>query len=221
MKPRNKPITRVQQNLLATSERRLLNWLCARLPQFVVPDHLTTLSLVGAAVIFAGYAASAIDPRWLLAAIAGFFIHWFGDSLDGSLARYRGIERPRFGYFIDHSADALGTLLIVVGIGVSPYVRLDVSLLALAGYYLLSIHAFLAVRVVGELKLSYAAAGPTELRLVLIVMTLAMFAIGRPVPSYGPFSIFDLAMGSAGLLLIAIFVVQTGTMARRILREGE
>lgn len=221
MKPKVKPIARIQENLLARSERRLLTWLCARLPQSVMPDHLTVLALVGAVLIFAGYAASVADSRWLLVAIGAFFIHWFGDSLDGSLARFRDIERPRFGYFIDHSADALGTMLIVVGIGLSPYVRLDVSLLALAGYFLLSIHAFLAARVVGELKLSYVAAGPTELRLILIAMTLAMFTLGEPVPSYGPLSVFDIAFGSAGVFLIAIFIVQTGVTARRIMREGE
>ena len=187
MKPNVKPIARIQQNVLARSERRLLTWLCGK----------------------------------LLLAISGYFIHWFGDSLDGSLARFREIERPRFGYFVDHSADALGTMMIVLGIGLSPYVRLDVALLALAGYYLLSIHAFLAVRVVGELKLSYVAAGPTELRLILIAMSLTMFGVRMPRPVYGPFSAFDIAMGVAGLAMIAIFVVQTGIVARRILREGE
>lgn len=221
MKPQIKPIARVQENLLAKSERRLLNWLCGKLPGRVMPDHLTALALVGAAIIFAGYVASATDPRWLLVAIAGYFIHWFGDSLDGSLARFRSIERPRFGYFVDHSADALGTLLIVAGIGLSPYVRLDVALLALAGYYLMSIHAFLAARVVGELKLSYVAAGPTELRLVLIAMTLAMFGLGRPADGQGAWSAFDLAFGLAAVVLIAIFIFQTGKVARRILREGE
>lgn len=221
MKPKIKPIARVQENLLAKSERRLLNWLCRKLPSKVMPDHLTVLALVGAMIICAGYVASATDPRWLLVAIGGYFIHWFGDSLDGSLARYRDIERPRFGYFVDHSADALGTMMIVTGIGLSPYVRLDVSLVALAGYYLLSIHAFLAARVVGELKLSYVAAGPTELRLILIAMTLAMLAAGIPEPIYRSLSVFDIAIGLAGLLMIAIFVVQTGLMARRILREGE
>ena len=221
MKPKVKPIARIQQNVLARSERRLLTWLCGKLPAWVMPDHLTTLALVGAGVIFAGYAASAADPRWLLLAIAGYFIHWFGDSLDGSLARFRDIERPRFGYFVDHSADALGTMMIVLGIGLSPFVRLDVALLALAGYFLLSIHAFLAVRVVGELKLSYVAAGPTELRLVLIAMSLAMLGVGVPRPVYAAFSAFDIAMGLAGLAMIAIFAVQTGIVARRILREGE
>jgi phosphatidylglycerophosphate synthase len=221
LKPKIKPIARIQQNVLARSERRLLTWLCGKLPAWVMPDHLTSLALFGAVLIFAGYAAGGSDPRWLLVAIAGYFIHWFGDSLDGSLARFRDIERPRFGYFVDHSADALGTMMIVLGIGLSPYVRVDVALLALAGYYLLSIHAFLAARVVGELKLSYVAAGPTELRLILIAMTLAMLGVGEPQPVYGPFSAFDIAMGLAGLAMIAIFVVQTIIVARRILREGE
>ena len=221
MKPDVKPIDRIQENVLARSERRLLNWLCGKLPARVMPDHLTTLALVGAMVIFAGYAASNADPRWLLVSVAGYFIHWFGDSLDGSLARFRQIERPRFGYFVDHSSDALGTMMIAVGLGLSPYIRLDVSLVALAGYYLLSVHAFLAARVVGELKLSYVAAGPTEIRLLLIAMSLAMLGAGPLRPILGPLSAFDIAVGSAGLIMIAIFVVQTFIVARRILREGE
>ncbi len=159
-----KPLERIQQNLLARSERRLINAICPRLPAWVKPDHLTALGLFGALLIGAGYWASKVDHRWLWLSIGAYFIHWFGDSLDGSLARFRKIERPRFGYFIDHSTDALGTLMIVGGLGLSPYIKLDVALVALAGYYLLSIHAFLAARVVGEMKLSYVAAGPTELR---------------------------------------------------------
>lgn len=199
----------------------MLTWLCSRLPGWVKPDQLTTLGLVGAAMVLAGYAASGVDRGWLWLAIAGFLIHWFGDSLDGSLARYRQIERPRFGYFIDHSADGLGNLMIVGGLGLSPFVRLDVSLLALAGYYLMSIHAFLAVRVLGELRLSYVAAGPTELRLALIGMTLLMFFYGGRTPRIGPFSAFDFAVALVAGVLIILFVVQTITTGRRIAEQGE
>lgn len=185
------------------------------------PDQLTTLGLVGAAMVLAGYAASGLDRRWLWLAIAGFFVHWFGDSLDGSLARFRQIERPRFGYFIDHSADGLGNLMIVGGLGLSPFIRLDVSLLALAGYYLLSIHAFLAVRILGELRLSYAAAGPTELRLALIAMTLLMFFYGGEAPRIGHLSAFDAAVGLVAAVLIVLFVYQTITTGRRIAEQGE
>ncbi len=216
-----KPVQRIQGNLLARGERRLLNWICSRLPAWVKPDQLTTLGLVGAAMVLAGYVASHGDAQWLWLAVAGYLLHWFGDSLDGSLARFRQIERPRFGYFIDHSADGLGNLMIVGGLGLSPFVRLDVALLALCGYYLLSIHAFLAVRVLGELRLSYVSAGPTELRLALIAMTLVMLSYGHEAPKLTDLSAFDLVVGLVAVVLILLFAVQTATTARRIAREGE
>ncbi len=136
--------------------------------------------------------------------------------MDGSLARYRQIERPSFGYFLDHSCDGLATLLILAGLGLSPFVRFDVALLALTGYLLLSIHAFLSARVLDELKLSYVAAGPTELRLILIVFTLAMFIAGRGPSVMSSFSTYDVAAAIAGMALITLFIVQTVFTARRI-----
>jgi phosphatidylglycerophosphate synthase len=215
------PIKRIQENVLARQERRLLNWICPRLPQWVTPDQLTFLALVAAGVVFAGYALSAYDRNWLWASVIGYVVHWFGDSLDGSLARYRSIERPRYGYFIDHSADVLGALLILTGLGVSPYIRLDVALVALAGYYMLAAHAFLSAKVVGELKLSHVAAGPTELRLILIGLTVAMYVLGQSGPRFESLSVFDAFVGAVGALLIILFIVQTLAMAKRLTREGE
>ena len=215
------PITRIQENLLARQERRLLNWICPRLPRWVTPDQLTLLALIAAVVIFAGYALSALDRNWLWISVAGYAVHWFGDSLDGSLARYRSIERPRYGYFIDHSADVLGALLILTGLGVSPYIRLDVALIALAGYYMLAAHAFLSARVVGEMKLSAIAAGPTELRLILVGLTVCMYVFGQSGPRFGSLGIFDAFVGAVATILILLFIVQTLSMARRLLREGE
>ena len=215
------PITRIQENVLARQERRLLNWICPRLPRWVTPDQLTSLALIAAAFIFAGYALSAYDRNWLWISVAGYVVHWFGDSLDGSLARYRSIERPRYGYFIDHSADVLGALLILTGLGVSPYIRLDVALVALAGYYMLAAHAFLSARVVGEMKLSAIAAGPTELRLILIGLTVAMYVLGQSGPRFESLSVFDAFVGAVGTILILLFIVQTVAMARRLIREGE
>src|SRR5688572_11914557 len=105
------PLRRIQGNLLAVQERRLLTWICQRLPAWVTPDQLTVLALLGAVAVFAGYAGSNFDRNWLWLPVAGYIVHWFGDSLDGSLARFRAIERPRYGYFVDHSADVLGALL--------------------------------------------------------------------------------------------------------------
>ena len=213
------PINRVQQNLLARAERRLLNAICARLPGWVSPDMLTVTGLAGAFLVFAGYVGSNLDTNWLWIAIAGYFVHWFGDSTDGSLARYRKIERPRYGYFLDHSCDGLATTLVVAGIGLSPYVTLEVALVALAGYLLLSIHAFLSVRVLGELKLSYLNAGPTELRLVLIALTLAMIGFGTGPGLFGRVNGFDVFVGTVGIALIVIFTVQTVLTSRRLARE--
>ena len=210
------PVARIQQNLLARSERRLLTWMCGRMPAWVRPDLLTSIGMFGAVIIFAGYVASNYDPDWLWVAVGGYAVQWFGDSMDGSLARFRSIERPRFGYFIDHSCDGLATLLIMAGIGLSPYVRLDVSLVALTGYLLLAIHAFLAARVLNELKLSYVAFGPTELRLVLIAMTLAMWTLGPGPALLGALSGFDLLVGTAGVVLILLFVIQTLATAGRL-----
>lgn len=209
-------LSRIQENWLAARERRLLNWLCSRMPPWVTPDRLTLLGMVGAFMIFVGYVASGLAASWLLLAIAGYVVQWFGDSMDGSIARYRHIERPSYGYFIDHSCDGLATLLILAGIGLSPFVTMDVALVALAGYLLLSIHAYLSARVLGEFKLSYLAAGPTELRLMLIALTVMMMALGSGPGIFGALSGFDVFVGAAGMILILLFIIQTIITGRRL-----
>lgn len=213
------PIERIQENMIARIERRILNRLCAVLPGWVTPDMLTFIGMFGAVLVFAGYLASNLDAGWLWMSIGGYVVHWFGDSLDGSLARFRRIERPRYGYFLDHSCDGFATMLVVVGIGLSSHVEMEVALIALVGYLLMSIHAFLSVRVLGELRLSYLNAGPTELRLVLIGMTVAMLIAGPEHPIIWALNVFDLFVGSVGLLLIVLFVVQTASTARRLAKE--
>ena len=214
------PVSRIQENLLASSERRLLNWLCSRMPPWVKPDLLTATGVIGAIVVFVGYMASTFTTGWLWMAVAGYVIQWFGDSMDGSLARYRRIERPSFGYFIDHSCDGIATVLILIGIGLSPFVQIEVALIALVGYLLLCIHAFLAARVLGELRLSFVAAGPTELRLFLIGLTIAMIVVGPQPTFFDGLSIFDLLIGGVGIGLSVLFVTYTVVIARRLAAEA-
>lgn len=211
---------RIQENVLAIHERRLLNWLCARMPSWVTPDLLTAMGVIGATLTFAGYAASNLSDGWLWLAIAGYVIQWFGDSMDGSLARWRKIERPSYGYFIDHSCDGLTTALIVWGIGTTPYVTMDVVMIALVGYLLLSIHAYLSARVLGEFKLSYLAAGPTELRFLLIGLTIAMMVLGSGPGLFGAISGFDIFVGAIGVVLMTLFVIQTLVTGRRLALEA-
>jgi phosphatidylglycerophosphate synthase len=223
LKPPNpaaaEPVQRIQQNLLAAPERRLLTWLCSIMPAWVTPDKLTSLGVFGAVLTFVGYAASGFGDLWLWLAIVGYVFQWFGDSLDGSLARYRRIERPGYGYFIDHSCDGIVTLLILGGMGLSPFVRVDLAMFAVVGYLLLSIHAYLAARVMGEFKLSYGLAGPTELRFLLIGMTIAMMLsdpIQRPA-----FSGFDLIVGGMGTLFVILFIAQTLSAGRRLAKAEQ
>lgn len=209
-------VNRIQQNLLSRAERRLLNWLCARLPRWVTPDMLTSLALAAAATIGAAYALSNASPNWLWLAVAGYFVHWFGDSLDGSLARFRRIERPRYGYFIDHSCDGLAVLMILGGMGASPYVRVDIGLFALTSYLLLAVNTFLIAKVMGDFHLSHLGGGPTELRVILIALTVTMFAAGRDTEVVPGFSGFDLFVGGFATLLLAVFLAQTWRIGRKL-----
>lgn len=211
-----KPATRIQRNILANGERRLLNWLCARLPMWLTPDRLTAIGFGGALMVAAGYMLAWQSPAWLALSVAGYVVNWFGDSLDGSIARFRQIERPTYGYFVDHSVDALATIAIVGGIGTSPYMRFDIALLAAIGYLLLSIHTFLAARVMGEFRLSYMAGGPTELRLMLIAMTLTMPLVGPATVAGTPFSAFDLFALFITSILVMLFLSQSRTTARAL-----
>lgn len=215
---RIQPVARIQENFLATAERRLLTWLCSRMPAWVKPDLLTALGLIGATLIFAGYVTSLLDEDWLWLCMPGYLLHWFGDSMDGSLARFRHIERPRYGYFLDHSCDGIATFLILLGIGLSPYVRLDVALIAMVGYLLLSVHAFLAVRVLGEMRLSYLNGGPTELRLILIGLTFSMLLLGDRQRDMTTVTGFDWFVGVVGTVFISLFVIQTARSVRRLAR---
>lgn len=215
-RPEPAALKRIQRNVLAAGERRILTWLCARLPRWVTPDGLTALGFAGSLMVLGGYALGLLDVAWFWLAVAGYVVHWFGDSLDGSLARFRAAERPAFGYFIDHSTDALANLIAMAGLGFSPFVRLDVALFTLTGYLLLSIHAFLSARVIGEVRLSYLGGGPTELRLTLIALTLCMIIVGPATLGHSGFSAYDLFIGFVGAILVALFVAQTIVTGRML-----
>lgn len=199
-------ITRVQRNVVAQRERRFLNYLCDLLPTAVQPDHLTLIGIGGAALVFASYFASRFDPAFLWLASLGYIIHWFGDSLDGSLARYRNIERPTYGYFLDHTVDALCNLLIMGGLGLTLYVRMDAALFALVGYYLVCIYVFINNHLSGIFQLSFVGFGPTELRIGLIAINTAMFFGGHVGIGDGALTIYDAILIFTGATFTFIFV---------------
>jgi archaetidylinositol phosphate synthase len=196
---------------LARFERWALPRMAAALPEWVVPDHLTLLGVLAATGIAACYALTNRNEHWLWAASAGLVVHWFGDSLDGTLARVRKIERPRYGYYLDHLTDAYSTTAIGIGLGLSPYMLLSVGLAIVIAYLVLSINVYLETHTLGEFQFGYAWLGPTEARLILIALnTLALFRPPLPfhVGVVGA-TLFDvlgalLAAGMAVLLLIRV-----------------
>jgi phosphatidylglycerophosphate synthase len=171
-------VRRVHRSLTAAAEKKLLVRMASAMPAWVSPDRLTALGASGAAVVFAGYLLSSRDPAFLWLANLGLLIHWFGDSLDGTLARVRGMERPKLGFLMDQSVDVAGDILILAGLGLSPFARLDVALLALAGYHALTIHSLVWQAVAGEHRISGALFGPTELRLALFAINAALWWAG-------------------------------------------
>ena len=125
--PQQATVSRVHRSWLAHHERQMLTWLASRLPASVTSDHLTLLGVAGSLICGLAYIACWRSPAMLWLTGAGLVLNWFGDSLDGSLARFRGLERPRYGFFVDHSLDLVSQMLIFFGLGLSPYMRFDVA----------------------------------------------------------------------------------------------
>src|SRR3954468_7285106 len=166
--------------LLAHAESRALTWIAARLPKRVLPDHLTALGVLAAIGIAAAYVLLNGDRAWLWAASGLLVVHWLGDSLDGTLARVRKIERPTYGYYLDHLVDAIATALIGIGLGLSSYLLLATGLVIVVAYLVLSINTYLETQALGVFTLGYGRLGPTEARLRLIALNTAL-ALGAPL----------------------------------------
>jgi phosphatidylglycerophosphate synthase len=206
--------------LLAGPERRALRWIAARLPAGWAPDHLTGIGVIGALLTMLGYALSPAHPGWLWLASGGLLVNWFGDSLDGTLARVRGIERPRYGYYIDHMVDAVNTAVIGAGIGLSPYVDLPIALILVILYLCLSINVYLESSVHGQFDLGFGIFGPTEVRLLLIVANTSLFAgavwVGLAGPAVARIAnvVFVLVSAAMLFMLFARFRINLIRLAR-------
>jgi phosphatidylglycerophosphate synthase len=209
--------TRVNNILLGPLERPALEWLSKHMPSWISPDHLTAIGLAASILIFVSYWLTSLNPAYLWLASFGFLLNWFGDSLDGTLARQRKIERPLYGFFVDHAIDSLSMVLIFCGLGLSPYVRFEFALLALVGYMLLSVYTYLVTYVNGVFRISFAGLGPTEVRSLAILTNTVVFFTGNqhvqmnlPIP--GPVTVYDLTLlALAIVMLIAFIVVSTVT----------
>jgi archaetidylinositol phosphate synthase len=204
-----KPHTRVNDILLGPLERRALGWLAGKMPPWVTPDELTALGVFSAVLIMVSYYLTNYSPLFLWLASFGFVIHWFADSLDGTLARYRHEERPRYGFFVDHSVDAISESMVGIGIGLSPYVRFDFAMTALVGYLLMSVFVLIKTYVTGVFQISFSKFGPTEVRVVIILANTLIFFIGNPVvlTPLGSVGVYDLIAVAFSVVIFALFVV--------------
>jgi archaetidylinositol phosphate synthase len=193
--------------LLAKPEKRLLRWIAARLPRWILPDDLTALGVLAALAICGAYQLSNDSSAWLWVASALLIVHWLGDSLDGTLARVRGIERPRYGFYLDHLVDAVSTAAIGIGLGLSPYMLLSVGTIVVVAYLMLSINVYLESYALGRFSIGYGLIGPTEVRLILIGLNTALalhlgldFSIGHL-----NMTVFDVVgLGLAGTMIVLL-----------------
>jgi archaetidylinositol phosphate synthase len=203
---------------LARFERWALPRIAAALPRWVVPDHLTFLGVLAATWIAVAYGLSNRSEAWLWAASFGLVVHWLGDSLDGTLARVRKIERPRYGYYLDHLTDAYSTTVIGLGLGLSPYMLLSIGLAIVIAYLVLSINVYLETHAFGEFQFGYAWMGPTEARVILIALnTLALFRPPLPfhVGVVGA-TVFDILGAFLALAMAFLLIVRVVKNLRRL-----
>jgi archaetidylinositol phosphate synthase len=202
--------------LLARPEARVLEWIARRLPAWVMPDHLTALGVLAAVGIAVAYALSGAEV-WLWAASGLLVVHWLGDSLDGTLARVRRTERPKYGYYLDHLVDAIATALIGIGLGLSPHMLMLTGLVIVIAYLVLSINTYLETNTLGVFSLGYGRLGPTEARLALIGVN-TLLALGL-APELSIAGLDITALDAIGFGIAAAMLGGLGVRAARNLRE--
>ena len=207
---------RVIDTFTGPIERPVLRWMAEHMPTWVTPDFMTAVGVLGALIVAASYWLSSFNPNFLWLASFGFFVNCVGDSLDGTIARVRKIERPLYGFFIDHIVDAATEVMIILGLGLSPYVRFDLACLGLIGYLMLSVLVYLRTCVKGEFQLSYVGLGPTEARLIVMSANTLIYFIGNPLLTLLSLTmtVYDWIVVGMILLMLGIFLGSSINQAR-------
>lgn len=223
MKGNKADAVRIQTSVLNAVEKKVLVWLAERQPKWMTSDILTYIGTFGAVVIAAGYILSSQNINWLWLSSLGFVINWYGDSLDGTLARVRNHQRPIYGYYLDHTIDAINELIIVLGIGLSGLMKLDLALIILALYFMLTINVSINAHLKKEFKLTYAKMGPTELRMIMIIVNTLFILI----PGLGEFSHAFLLFGHPVVFMamdyvaVVILLLLTMIYLTTIVKDGK
>jgi archaetidylinositol phosphate synthase len=197
---------RVHKSLTAEVEKRVLVWMANRTPDTITSDHLTALGFVAQLLAGAAYALAAWHPLALWLVNLFLALNWLGDSLDGTLARVRDQQRPRYGFYVDHMADTFGALALMTGLACSGYVHWQISAGMLTCFYLLSIESYLATYTMGHFHLSHGLFGPTEIRILLAVGNVVLLVHPYADIAGRRFLLFDIggAVAIAGMAFMAI-----------------
>ena len=208
---------RVQESLLAEGEKRVLTWMAERTPAWINSDHLTGLGFLAQLLTGLSYALASNNTFWLFAGIGFLALNWLGDSMDGTLARVRMQQRPRYGFYIDHMLDSIGAVALMGGLAFSGYMSPVIAIGLLILFLLLSIQSYLATYTLGEFRMSFWSFGPTELRLLLILGNLAL--LRWPLVLHRQFRLFDIggAIGIAGMTAMLFAFATRNTV--RLFRE--
>ena len=215
---------RIQTSVLNALEKKVLVWLAQRQPKWVTSDMLTYIGVFGAVVIAAGYILASRNINFLWLSSLGFIINWYGDSLDGTLARVRNTQRPVYGYYLDHTVDAINEVMIFVGVGLSGLMHLEIALLALVMYLLMTINVSINAHLKKEFKLTYASMGPTEFRIIMIIIN-TLFATISPLREFShSFVMFGSeftfkALDYIGVVIVLILALMHFTTVRKDIKD--
>lgn len=208
----DKKAVRIQNSILNGLEKKALVWLAGRQPKWVVSDVLTIVGIIGAIMIGAGFVLCSKNINWLWLSIAGFVVNWYGDSLDGTLARVRNTQRPLYGYYLDHTVDCINEAFMFLGLGLSYLMRLDIALMIFIVYLFLTVNVSVNAHLKSEFKLTYGKLGPTEFRVIacLLIMCIIFFPGIREFHTSMRFLGRDVALTAldiAGLVILAVLTV--------------
>ncbi len=202
---------RIQTSLLNGLEKRVLVFFAKHQPAWVTSDMLTAIGFVGSLIIFSGFVLSNLNLNWLWLAVFGLVVNWYGDSLDGTLARVRKTQRPIYGFFLDHNMDAINEGLMFIGAGLSPLFDLSLAVLCYAAYMVLSSYVYINAHLKNEFKLTYAALGPTEFRVIVMLLSLGYLYIEPLQGKLHTFTVLSqtISMGIYDYVALGVWVILT------------
>ncbi len=200
---------RVNRSLISGVEKRALQWCAARTPSWLTPDRFTALGFAGALLVSVSYILSGIDRHFLWLASLGWLLNWYGDAMDGTIARFRKIDSPKYGFYLDHSMDALSIVIIGLGFALSPYVAFSVGLLVFIGYLMLNMQVYIFSCATQVHHLSYGKLSVTEFKIFAVVLSFVLYGVGTPKLRFYTydFMLWDLVFFCLACLMHLMFLM--------------